>query len=518
MTPDTATSPSTTTVFADTVRARHTLVIVGAGFGGLTMAAELKTAGIDDFAILESGHDLGGVWRENTYPGCTCDVPSHLYSFAFDPHRSTEVRYPDQAAILTYMQDVAERHGLRSHLHTGVQIATAEYDDTTGTWTLTTTGGQHILAEYVVWAVGQLHRPAIADLRGLATFGGHAFHSARWDHSADLTGHIAVIGTGSSAAQIVPHLARTAARVTVYQRTAAWILPRPRERFGPISRAALRSVPGLHRIYRHGIYRAADLVLAPIMRGGWSARPAEWIARAHLRRHVSDPWLRSRLTPDYRIGEKRILLDNNFYPALTLPHVELVTDEIDHVSADGIHTTDGTFRQAQVIVLGTGFTASQFLGGITVRGRDGADLHAQWQQAGRSEAYFGLAVPNFPNMFLIAGPNSFTAANSNPAIKASQARYIMRALALGTRLRTPIEVSASAMVDYRRWLHDALADTVWSTGVPSWFKQPDGAVTNPWPGSASAFERMTAHARPEHDFVTVPSAAPHLLATARRTA
>ncbi|HWO66485.1 MAG TPA: NAD(P)/FAD-dependent oxidoreductase [Umezawaea sp.] len=484
---------------------RHDVVVVGAGFGGITMGAALRAAGIHDFVILEEGADVGGVWRENTYPGSACDVPSHLYSFAFDPYRDAEVRFPDQASILEYMRAVVERNGLRDHLRRNTSVASATYGDADGTWTLTTTDGRLLRAAAVVWAVGQLHRPAVPAVPGAETFAGPAFHSARWDHGADLTGHVAVVGTGSSAAQMVPELARTAAAVTVYQRTPAWILPKPAERFGPVSRWALAHVPGLHQLYRTGLYVGADLALAPIMRGGWSARPARWLARAHLRRQVPDRALRDKLTPDYRIGEKRVLMDSRFYPALSLPHVDLVTDPVDQVTRDGIRTVDGRHRRADVIVWATGFHAPEFLRGIDVRGRGGTDLHAHWAEQGRPEAFFGLAVPGFPSMYLIAGPHSFTPANSNPSMKEHQVRYITNCLALAARLGAPVAVTPTAMAGYRRWLDAALARTVWPDGVPSWFKRgSDGPVTNPWPGGVREFARRLDAHDPADTFTPVP--------------
>ncbi|WP_280470638.1 flavin-containing monooxygenase [Nocardia farcinica] len=483
---------------------RHSVVIVGAGFGGLTMAQALKSAGVNDFLILEEGDDVGGVWRENTYPGCACDVPSHLYSFDFDPHRDPEVRYPDQAAILAYMRQVADRAGLRPHLRSHTEVRAADYNDADGTWTLTTTTGKLIHSEAVVWAVGQLHRPSIPAIAGAHRFRGRAFHSARWDHSADLTGAVAVVGTGSSAAQMVPELARTATSVTVYQRTPAWILPKPKPRFGRITRWGLRHVPGLHSLYRSGLYIGADLALAPIMRGGWSARWAAYIARAHLHRQVRDRELRAKLTPAYRIGEKRILMDSRFYPALTQPHVELVTDPIDHVTADGIRTVDGRERHADVIVWATGFRAPEFLAGVRVRGRDGLLLHQQWARAGRPEAFYGLAVPGFPNMYMVAGPHSFTPANSNPAMKEHQVRYIMRCLDLSDRLGMPIEVDSAAMAAYRAWLDQALAQTVWPDGVPAWWRRTDGQITNPWPGTVAEFAGALARHHPAEVFDQSP--------------
>ncbi|MFC9965669.1 flavin-containing monooxygenase [Nocardia ignorata] len=470
-------------------RIKHSVVVVGAGFGGLSMAAELKQAGVQGFLILEAGPEVGGVWRENTYPGCSCDVPAHLYSFAFDPYRDARVRYPDQQAILAYMREVTDRHGLRSHLRCNTAVVAADYSDTDRTWTLTTTTGELIRTDAVVWALGQLHRPAIPQFRGAETFGGRAFHSARWDHTADLSGQIAVVGTGSSAAQMIPELARTAAGVTVYQRSPSWVLPKPAASFGPISRWALTRVPGLHELYRAGIYHAADTVLAPIMRAGWSARPAELVARAHLRRQVRDRELRAELTPDYRIGEKRILLDNGYFPALTQPHVELVTDRIDRLTPGGIRTVDGSERRADIIVWATGFRAREFFTGVQITGRGGVDLHDQWQRQGRPSAFYGLAVRGFPNLYMIAGPHSFTPSNSNPSMKQHQARYIMRCLALGSGLGAPIEVTERAMASYLDQLDHALAQTVWCDGVATaWWERADGTVTNAWPGTVREFE------------------------------
>ncbi|MGW5569761.1 flavin-containing monooxygenase [Nocardia thailandica] len=481
------------------------VVVVGAGFGGLTMAALLKHAGVRDFLILEEGAEVGGVWRENTYPGCACDVPSHLYSFAFDPYRDPAVRYPGQPAILDYMREVTDRTGLREHLLTDTAVVAADYRDRDGRWTLTTATGALIDTAAVVWAVGQLHRPQIPQIPGSESFTGRAFHSAQWDHSADLSGQVAVVGTGSSAAQMIPELARTAAGVTVYQRTPAWVLPKPGARFGPISRWGLTHLPGMHSLYRAGVHRAADLVLAPIMRGGWSARPAELLARAHLRSQIHDPELRARLTPGYRIGEKRILMDSAYYPALSQPHVELVSEGIAELTATGVRTVDGVERPADVVVWATGFRAREFFAGVRVRGREGVDLHQQWRQAGRPSAYYGLASPGYPGLYMIAGPNSFTAANSNPTMKLLQARYILRCLQFSSRMGAPVEVTEQAMADYLDQLDEAMARTVWHGGVRTWWTQADGIVTNAWPGTVEQFERALAQHDPVGTFRAIIS-------------
>ncbi|MEV0247196.1 NAD(P)/FAD-dependent oxidoreductase [Nocardia sp. NPDC050712] len=482
--------------------ATYAVAIVGAGFAGVTMAKRLKDAGIQDFVILEEAEGAGGVWRDNVYPGCTCDVPSHLYSFGFAQFRDTRVRYPSQAAILDYLRRVVDENGLGRHLCTHAAVSAATFDDATARWTLTTASGP-VYANAVVWAVGQLHRPRVPEFAGVETFGGRAFHSAdreQWSIPDGLDGDIAVVGTGSSATQMLPELARTALSVTVYQRSAAWVLPKPSTRFGPVAQWLLERVPGAHRAHRAALAFVGDAVLAPIMRGGWSARPAEWVARRHLRRQVPDRALRRKLLPPYAIGEKRVLLDSKFYPALTLPNVRLVTDTIDRLTPEGIRTVDGSERRADAIVWATGFQAQEFFGGITVTGRGGADLHRVWSESGGPQAFWGMAVPRFPNMYMIAGPHSFTPANSNPLMKDIQARYILRCLRLSARRDAPIEVTEAAMSDYRAWLATSMAGTVWPTGAASWFKSAE-RVTNPWPGTVREFERRLAH-NPVDVFVT----------------
>ncbi|MFC9898106.1 flavin-containing monooxygenase [Nocardia sp. NPDC127579] len=488
--------------------ATYAVAIVGAGFAGVTMAKRLKNAGIADFVILEEADGAGGVWRDNVYPGCTCDVPSHLYSFGFDPFRDTRVRYPSQTDILAYLRRVVDDHDLRRHLRTNAAVSAARFDDSTGLWTLTTPGGP-VQAKSVVWGIGQLHRPRVPEFAGAADFTGRAFHSAdreQWTRRDGLDGDIAVVGTGSSATQMLPELARTARSVTVYQRSAPWVLPKPAARFGPVSQWVLTHVPGAHQAHRAALAYCGDALLAPIMRGGWSATPAEWVARGHLRRQVPDRALRRKLLPPYAIGEKRVLVDSKYYPALMRPNVHLVTDPIDRLTATGIRTADGRERRADVIVWATGFQAQQFFGGITVTGRDGIDLHDVWSEYGGPQAFWGLAVPHFPNMYMIAGPHSFTPANSNPLMKDVQARYILRCLRLSNRRRAPIEVAEAAMTDYRAWLDTAMTGTVWPAGAASWFKSAE-RVTNPWPGTVREFEQRLAH-DPADAFVTAPVTAP----------
>ncbi|HLS79744.1 MAG TPA: NAD(P)/FAD-dependent oxidoreductase [Nocardia sp.] len=464
------------------------VVIVGAGFGGIGMGVALRDAGIEDFLILEKGADVGGVWRDNTYPGCSCDVPGHLYSFSFAPYRSTRSRYPGQQHILAYLRHTAADHGLVPKLRLRTTVVSAIYREERSRWELRTACGDRYDAEVVVFAVGQLHRPHVPELPGRELFACPAFHTARWDHRVDPAGkRIAVIGTGSSAAQLVPQLAGTAASVTIYQRTPNWLLPKPDPMFGRISRLLLH-LPGAHRVYRALVERLADLTLAPVMRRGWSARPVGWLARAHLRRRVADPDLRAKLTPQHPIGAKRILFDSAYYRALTRPDVELVTAPIERLTADGVRTADGQHRRADVLVYATGFRAPEFLMPIAVYGRGGQALHQRWRDG--ADAYLGLAVPGFPNAFLIAGPNSFNPAGSNPGMKEHQIAFIIECLRWRREIGAPaVEVTEMAMRRYRRWLGEAISHTVWPTSA-SWYRHPSGRVTNPWPASGRTFARM----------------------------
>lgn len=486
---------------------RYDVIVVGAGFGGIGMAVALKQAGIHDFTIIDSGRTVGGVWRDNTYPDCNCDVPSHLYSFSFAPYRDAHTRYPGQPEILAYLESVVRDHDLEPHLQLNTAITEATYLDTEGSWWLTTSSGHNIIADVVIFAVGQLHHPYIPDIPGRDQFSGPTFHSARWDHSQDLRGReIAVIGTGSSAAQLVPALAATAATVRVFQRTPHWVLPKPSQHFGPLTRAVLH-VPYAHHLYRQTLAIGADLILEPIMRRGWSARPAQWAARQYLRRHIADPRLRAKLTPDYPFGGKRIIFDSHYYPALNQPNVELITAPISRVTNNAIDTADNQHHRAQIIVYATGFRASEFLAPVVVRGQRAAMLHEQWRSG--ATAHLGIAVPDYPNMFIIAGPNSFTPAGSNPMMKEHQIEFIIRCLHWRAQIgANAIAVTPAAMQSYRADLDRALTRTVWPS-TPSWYRHASGATTNPWPSSVRAYRRVLTGNPPSTWFRPAPRP-PHL--------
>ncbi|QIS23624.1 flavin-containing monooxygenase [Nocardia terpenica] len=501
--PDTISGPASAPAGAD--HPPLAVAIIGAGFGGLGMAVALQRAGITNYEIYEEADTPGGVWRDNTYPDCACDVPSHLYSYSFAPYRDPRRRYPGQAQILDYLQHVARDHQLFAHLRLRTPITTATYLDEHACWELTTGAGDRVRAEVIVFAVGQLHRPHLPDIPGRNRFEGTAMHTAAWDHTQDLRGRsVAVIGTGSSAAQLIPTIASQARTVTVFQRTPHWVLPKPAPDFGPLSRLMLR-LPGGHRLYRRALLAGADLVLAPVMRRGWSARGTEVLAKVYLRHSIpDDPVLRAAVTPDYPIGTKRIIIDSGYYPALRRDNVALVTDPIEEITATGIQTIDGAHHDADVIIYATGFRAAQFLAPIRVYGRDGRSLQQQW--AFGAHAFLGLAVPGCPNAFFLAGPNTFTPAGSNPAMKEHQAAYILACLRWRRSVgAAAIEVDSQAMRCYQQWLDTAIGDTVWpdSMSIPNWYRHPSGQITSPWPGSVRGYARMLRQHPPARTFRAV---------------
>ncbi|KAL6712460.1 hypothetical protein ACN47E_000337 [Coniothyrium glycines] len=479
----------------------HTkIVIVGAGFGGLGMGVTLKKAGEKDFVILEKSSNVGGVWRDNSYPGCTCDVPSHLYSFSFAPYRRRDKRYPPQQEILEYLEQVTEDHGLREHLHLNKEISKAQFREDENRWDILTTSEQNYSAEIVIFAVGQLHQPRYPDIPGMRSFEGPAFHSARWNHHVKFQGkRVGIIGTGSSAAQMLPILADIASSVTLYQRTPHWVLPKPSAKFSRASRMILR-VPGFHRLYRKALSDGADILLSPITRSKTWRQTVEWYAVAALRRQVADRELVDKLMPAYPLGSKRIILDNDFYPNLTRENVHLVTEPIDSVSYTEIRTKDGASRSTDIIVCATGFRASDFLVPISVSGRGGHNLNDEWSSG--AEAFMGLAVHGYPNLFVIAGPNTFNPAGSNPEMKELQIEYIMACLRWKQDTGAEaIEVDCQVAVRYEKWLRTKLEQTVWPESVDSWYRHETGKVTSPWPMSRRAFARLLRDHQPQRSFV-----------------
>ncbi|MFB4314512.1 flavin-containing monooxygenase [Actinomadura sp. 21ATH] len=475
----------------------HDVVIIGSGFGGIGMAIRLRQHGYRDVVVLEKAGGLGGTWRDNTYPGAACDVPSHLYSFSFDRKTDWSRRFPPQNEILDYLRDTAREHGVLPWIRFGTEVTEARFDEDAGYWRLSTTRGE-LAARVVVSACGQLNRPVPPPIPGRGSFRGTAFHSARWDHGTDLAGkRVAVIGTGASAIQIIPEIAREARRLTVFQRSAPYVIDKPDRAYRSWEKALLRSVPGTWELSRARIYslyesRALGFVKYPRLMELLSRR-----FRQQLEEQVPDPEMRRKLTPDYPMGCKRILISSDYYPALAEPHVELVTDPIEEIVPAGVRTRDGREFQADVLVYATGFATSGFLAPMKVTGRGGRDLNEAWR--GGAEAHLGITVSGFPNLFLLYGPYTNLGHNSIIYMLESQFRYVLGCLRAMLEAGLDwIDVRPDVQDAFGREMQERLRGTVWASGCDSWYMNADGKVVNNWPGFTFAYRRATRRPDPRH--------------------
>ncbi|MDI1462392.1 NAD(P)/FAD-dependent oxidoreductase [Catellatospora sp. KI3] len=461
--------------------ATHTAIaLVGAGFGGLGAAIRLRRAGYRDFLVFDRGADVGGTWRDNTYPGCACDVPSHLYSLSFAPNPDWSRSFSPQPEIWAYLRRVADEHGVRPHLRLAHEVHSAAWDAERRVWRLATSHGAYT-ADVLVAAGGPLTEPSVPDLPGLAGFQGELFHSARWRHDLDLTGRrVAVVGTGASAIQFVPRIAPEVAHLTLLQRTPAWVLPRRDRPITALERALFRHVPGAQRLARAAVYWAREAQGTAFLRPALM-RFGQAMARRHLRRAVADPVLRAKLTPRYTMGCKRVLLSDDYYPALTRDNVEVVTEAVTRVTPSGVVTADGREHPVDTIIFGTGFHVTNLPLARTVRGADGRTLAEHW--GGSMYAYRGLTVSGFPNLFLLLGPNTGLGHNSVVFMIEAQLDYLLGALRHLDRTGVPIEPTERAQREYNAALDRRMRGTVWTTGgCRSWYLDGSGRNSTLWPG------------------------------------
>jgi cation diffusion facilitator CzcD-associated flavoprotein CzcO len=455
-------------------------IIVGAGFSGLCAAIELRRAGIEDFLILEKADRVGGTWRDNSYPGAACDVPSHLYSYSFEPNPRWSRAYGGQPEILAYLEHCADRYGLRPHLQFAAHVERAVYDRATATWTVRVRGCEPLTARALVLGNGALHLPSIPELPGRASFAGASFHSARWDHGYPLDGkRVAVIGTGASTIQFVPQIAPRVASLAVFQRTPPWIVAKLDRPIGAREQWALSHLPGAHWLRRTGLYwrmesRVLAFAFAPKVLELFEAK-----VRDHIAASVPDPTLRAQVTPSYRLGCKRVLISNDYYPALARDNVALVTDPIAAIEPTGVRTASGALHEVDAIIYGTGFKVVDYLSQIEVIGADGRDLNDVWRESVRN--YLGIAVSGFPNLMLLMGPNTGLGHNSMIFMIEAQAGYAAQAItALRDHALASIDVRPSVEQAFRAKMARKLAGTVWTSGCSSWYQAPDGEVLL-WP-------------------------------------
>lgn len=477
------------------------VAILGAGFAGLCMGLKLQAQGETRFTILEKADRVGGTWRENTYPGCGCDIPSHLYSYSFEPNPDWPEIYSAQPDILAYIERVVEKHGLSRHIRFNSEVISADWDDRALLWRLSTRGGDRLTAEVLVTAWGQLNRPKLPPVEGRDTFAGVAFHSARWDASVDLAGkRVAVIGNGASAIQFVPEVAKVAGKLILFQRSPNWIVPRMNRPYTAEEIARFRADPAAMRKVRDDIFQMAEDRLAARRAGTLPVEEVP-IPLAHLQAQVADPELRARLTPDYELGCKRVLISNDFYPALQRPNVELVTDGVARMTPQGVVDEAGCLHDVDVVIYATGFETRSFAGDTRITGANGLSLDAAW--AGGPEAYLGLTTPGFPNLFMLYGPNTNLGHNSIIYMIEAQADYVLQALQVGR----PLAVKADVNRRYNDELQAALANTPWAGSCTSWYKTADGRILNNWPHTAKAYADAVARFDPA-DFEIVGAKAP----------
>ncbi len=467
------------------------VLIIGSGFAGLGMAIKLREAGIEDFQILERGSDVGGTWRDNHYPGCACDVQSHLYSFSFEPNPDWTRMFARQPEIRAYLEKCASKYDLRRHIVFGANVRNARYDEAAAVWTVTTEDGRSFNGNVLVSGMGGLSNPAMPNVKGLEKFNGKAFHSAHWDHSYDLTGKkVAVIGTGASAIQFVPQLQKVAGQVDLYQRTAPWIMPKPDREIGQIERVLYRKFPVLQNAYRTAIYWMLESRVL-----GFAVNPklmsmVEGIARGHIKKQIKDPALRAKVTPDYTIGCKRILISNDYYPALAQENVEVITDAIAEVRGNSIVDSNGVERKVDAIIYGTGFKAQDPMPRGTVFGKGGIDLLDAWKHG--PEAYLGLSVAGFPNFFMLVGPNTGLGHNSMVFMIESQVAYVMDALkTMKAKNLRAVDVKPDAQVTFNKGIQGQLSKTVWTSGCKSWYVDANGKNTTLWPGFTFVYRGKT---------------------------
>ncbi|USX48807.1 NAD(P)/FAD-dependent oxidoreductase [Lentzea sp. HUAS12] len=483
------------------------VLVIGTGFSGLGMAVELKRRGEHDFVVLEKAADLGGTWRDNSYPGCACDVPSHMYSFSFEMNPKWSRMFAQQGEIFDYLQRVADKYRLRPHIRFNTKVSGARWDDEAKRWNVTTEQGDTYTAQALVAGVGALHIPHIPELPGIENFTGKTFHSAQWDHDHDLTGkRVAVIGTGASAIQFVPKIAGQVGSMKIFQRTPPWIMPKADRSINGWEQKLFRALPFTQRAYRNFVYWTRESSAL-----GFAVNPkimqfAQGIALRHMKKQVPDPALRRKLKPDYTMGCKRVLISNDFYPALGHPNVDLVTDKVSEVREKSIVDSAGVEHEVDVIIYGTGFHVVDSFDYLDIQGKDGVDLAKKWRQQG-IETYYGITVSGFPNLFFLLGPNTGLGHNSVVFMIESQIRYIAQCLRLLDQHRAAeLDVRLEAQQEFNTEIQQKLTKGVWTQGgCKSWYLDAQGVNRTVWPGFTWRYWMRTKRVRAEDYVLTTAS-------------
>jgi cyclohexanone monooxygenase len=489
-----------------TSRQHVRVLVIGSGFAGLGAAIRMAREGRDDFLVLERGSEVGGTWRDNTYPGAACDVPSHLYSYSFELNPDWSRSFSPQPEIQQYLRDTARKYGVLDKHRFDTEVTQARWDEGTRRWLVDTTN-EAFSADVLVGAIGALCEPSLPDIPGIDSFAGEIFHSARWNHQADLRGkRVALIGTGASAIQIAPEIAEQVAHLDIYQRTAPWVLPRGDRPYTALERFAFRRIPFAQRLSREAIYWGRELFVLGFAYQPKILRLAQRMAEKNIARGISDPRLRAAVTPDWQIGCKRILISNTWYPTLARDDVDLVTDGIAEIRPNAVVTRDGTVREVDAIVVATGFHVTDSPTFERIIGAQGRSLADVWADKGQ-QAYKGAAVHGFPNMLFVIGPNTGLGHSSMVYMAESHLNYLADALdVMDRRGIATFDVREDRQREYNEKLQDRMKSTIWTTGgCASWYLDAHGNNTTLWPGFTFVFRRMTR--RFDHDaYDTTPRA------------
>jgi len=489
-----------------TVAKDFRIAIIGTGFSGLCLGIHLKKLGMKNFVIFEKAEGIGGTWRENTYPGAECDIPSALYSFSFERNPNWTHKWSEQPEILEYLEHCAKKHDLYPHIKFGLEVRGATFDEEAGQWTVETSDGVKAEFDVVVSGVGQLHRPRTPEIKGADTFKGPTFHSAKWDHSVSLEGkRVGSIGNAASAVQFLPQIAPETKHLTVFQRSANWILPKNDREYTGLEKMLGTLFPPLTNLYRLWIFIRGWAFLYPLMNQSGGEKAKEQFrdqALEYLEEKVSDPELRKTLTPTYPIGAKRILFSDDILDALTRDNVDVVTSPISHIVENGLVTEDGTLHELDVMVYATGFDTTSFLTPMRIEGRKGVVLNELWAADG-AEAYLGITHNGFPNFFMMYGPNTNLGHNSIVIMIEAQTRYILSCLnAVSERKAKWLDVKAPIQKSYNEWVQERLSKMIWASVNRSWYKTESGKITNNWVGRTTEYRKRTKALDPnDYEFV-----------------
>jgi cation diffusion facilitator CzcD-associated flavoprotein CzcO len=474
------------------------IAIIGTGFAGICMGIQLLKKGIRDFVILERAGEIGGTWRDNTYPGAACDVVSHLYSFSFEPNPNWSRMFAQQNEILDYTRHCVEKYGLAPYIRFNHEVIGGTYGQENHRWSIHLKNRPDLLADLWINGMGPLNRAVMPDIPGLDTFKGESFHSSHWRHDCKLEGKkVAVVGTGASAIQIVPNIARSAGELHVFQRSAAWVIRKPDRPMRDWEKWVFRKLPFTQVLYRSFFYCVNELTVVALAKQPKLTGLIRRMALRHMKHSGLSAYLQRQLTPDYTIGCKRILPSNEFYPTFLLPHVHLHTEGIERIEGNSVISKDGTRTDVDVLILATGFEAAEFPAQFKVRGRNGVLLSDQWKNG--PEAFLGTTVSGFPNMFFIIGPNTGLGHSSMILMMEAQVKYIISCIReLEKQGATAMDVRAEVQETFNKEIQTRLATTVWNSGCISWYRTKAGRNTSLWPGHTFEFMRRTEKVTPQH--------------------